>query len=235
MSRPDCIALITGRGGSKRFPGKHLAPLGSKPLIAWSIEAALEASTIDRAIVSTDDPKIAAAARDAGGEVPFLRPSHLATDHVTNCDVMLHALDWLENEAGLPDILCLCQATSPFRTAQDLDDAITEFERTGADSLVSVTPATPPEHLLYLDEDGHASPAWNQPAQNKRLQELRPCYRPNGAIYLVRPKSFRQRGEILCDRPLAHLMPSARSIDIDTAEDLTLAAAMLAVSGATDA
>lgn len=235
MSRPDCIALITGRGGSKRFPGKHLAPLGRKPLITWSIEAALKASKIDRTIVSTDDPDIASAARDAGAEVPFLRPSYLATDHVTNRDVMLHALDWLETEAGLPDILCLCQATSPFRTARDLDDAIIAFEEAGADSLVSVTPATPPEHLLYLDEAGHAFPAWNRPGQDKRLQQLRPCYRPNGAIYLVRPESFRKRGEILCDRPLAHLMPSSRSIDIDTAEDLALAAAMLGLSGAPNA
>ncbi|WP_394691599.1 cytidylyltransferase domain-containing protein [Hoeflea sp.] len=227
MSRPECIALITGRGGSKRFPGKHTAPLGGKPLIAWSVEAALMASRMNRTIVSTDSTEIAAAAREAGAEVPFARPAELATDTVSNCHVMLHALNWLESESSLPDILCLCQATSPFRSAEDLDAAIAAFENHGADCLVSVTSATPPEHLLYLDEAGFASPASIDGAQDRQLQQLKPCFRPNGAIYLVRPESFRKRREILSERPLAHIMPAARSIDIDTAEDLALAEAML--------
>jgi CMP-N,N'-diacetyllegionaminic acid synthase len=235
MSQPNCIALITGRGGSKRLLGKHTRPLGGKPLIAWSIEAARNSAWITRTIVSTDSPRIAAAAASAGAEVPFLRPAELAADDVTNCDVMLHALDWLECHGRLLDMLCLCQATSPFRTAADLDSAIETFSSSNVESLLSVTSTTPPGHLLYIDQSGHAAPACPDPAQEQRLQELRPAYKPNGAIYLVRPDSFRRRRKILCDRPLAYVMPAMRSIDIDTADDLALAEALLGVEGALDA
>jgi CMP-N,N'-diacetyllegionaminic acid synthase len=231
MSQPNCIALVTGRAGSKRFPGKHTRLLGGKPLIAWSIAAGLNAKAVAKTIVSTDSPEIAEVAHAAGADVPFLRPASLAGDEVTNCAVMLHALDWLEEHEAAPDILCLLQATSPMRGPEDLDAALARFMDSDAETLVSVTLATPPEHLYHVDAAGRAAPVRKTGLQFKRLQELPAAYRPNGAIYLVRPQSFRRRRVILCERPLAYVMPFSRSIDIDTPGDLKLAEAFLSLQG----
>ena len=114
------LALVPARGGSKGIPGKNIIPLGGKPLIAWTIEAAKAVDTIDRLIVSTDDEAIAHVAQDYKCEVPFLRPPELAEDETAGIDVVLHALD----ELDYFDVIVLLQPTSPFRTAAQIDEAI---------------------------------------------------------------------------------------------------------------
>ena len=109
------LGLIPARGGSKGLPGKNLMVLAGKPMIAWTIEAALAAHSIDDVVVTTDSAQIAAAARDAGADVPFMRPADLAADGTPMVDTVLHALDALEAQGQAYDVVALLQPTSPLR------------------------------------------------------------------------------------------------------------------------
>ncbi len=109
----DVVALVTARGGSKGVPGKNIAPVAGKPLIAWTIEAALSARCLSRTLVSTDDAGIAAVARACGAEVPFVRPADLAGDRSSHISVVLHALDWLEGQARCLTTLSFCSPLPP--------------------------------------------------------------------------------------------------------------------------
>jgi len=221
----DCTALITARGGSKRLPGKNIKLLAGKPLIAWSVEAALAARSIDRVIVSTDDTEIAAAAAAAGADVPFLRPAEISGDHASHYDVIAHALDWLEQETGrLPQLLCLLQPTSPLRTGEDIDAVVELVLSRDADAGVSV--AAVPVHPAYMYRvDGNMSAERYLPPDDRylRSQDLEPLYFVNGAVYILRPETFRLRKNVLPERPVAYLMPYERSTDIDNASDFELA------------
>lgn len=225
------VALITARGGSKRIPGKNLRLLGGKPLIAWTIEAALGAKTISRVLVSTDDEKIAEAAARAGADVPFLRPAALSDDTSPHYDVVAHALDWLEHEAGRPpELLCLLQPTSPLRTSVDIDGLIGLVETSGADSgfTVSKVPIHP-AYMYRLDAEGRSQSYLPRQDKYLRSQDLEPLYYVNGAVYVLRPATFRQRRSILCDRPVSYVMPPERAVDIDEEHDLVLAQSLLAL------
>ena len=131
-------AIIPARGGSKGLPGKNLRKFLEKPLIAWTIEQALNTSIIDQVLVSTDDPVIADVARSYGARVPFLRPKKYATDIASTESAMLHMLKRLQKQEHLSDAIILLQATSPVRSKGTITRAINEFELSGADSLVSV-------------------------------------------------------------------------------------------------
>ena len=121
------VALICARGGSKGLPGKNIRPLAGKPLIAWAIEQARAVKRIGRVIVSTDSEEIAAVARQAGAEVPFLRPAELAQDKSPEWLVWRHALDYLKvNEGSYPDALIVVPATAPLRAVADLERCLDE-------------------------------------------------------------------------------------------------------------
>ncbi|MCG8359105.1 MAG: acylneuraminate cytidylyltransferase family protein, partial [Kiloniellales bacterium] len=135
------VALVPARGGSKRGPRKHLAPCGGKPLLAWTVEAALGSTTIDRAILSTDDPEIAEAGRRLGLEVPFLRPREIAGDAVPMAPVMQHALTWLQQHGEKIEALVLLQPSSPLRRAAHIDAAVALFRESDVETVVSVVEA----------------------------------------------------------------------------------------------
>jgi CMP-N,N'-diacetyllegionaminic acid synthase len=220
-----CVALVTGRGGSKRLPGKNVRQLTGRPLIAWTILAACNAATVDRVIVSTDDQAIANAAREAGGEVPFMRPKHLSSDSSSHVGVIMHAVNWLEGTMGiLPELLCLLQPTSPMRTSADIDAVVDLVRLTGADCGISVSPAkNHPAYLYRLDKNGQATSYLPPIAGYQRSQDVEPLHAINGAVYVIRPHTFRKREKVLSDDLVAHIMPAERSIDIDTEEDLKFA------------
>lgn len=235
MSRAaSSVALITARGGSKRIPGKNLRSLGGKPLIAWTIEAALGARTVSRVLVSTDDEKIAEVAERAGAEVPFLRPAALSDDTSAHYDVVAHALDWLESEQGQPpELLCLLQPTSPLRVSSDIDGLMGLVEASGADSgfTVSKVPIHP-AYMYRLNADGWAQSYLPRPKKYLRSQDLEPLYYVNGAAYVLRPATFRQRRSVLCNRPISYVMPPERAVDIDEEYDLALAQSLLGLTSA---
>ncbi|RPJ23330.1 MAG: acylneuraminate cytidylyltransferase family protein, partial [Chloroflexi bacterium] len=147
----EILAIIPARGGSKGIPRKNIRNFAGHPLIAWSIAAAKQAECVNRVVVSTDDPEIAAVARELGAETPFLRPSELAQDNTTDLPVFEHALAWLaENEGYQPDIVVQLRPTSPIRPRDCVDSAVkTLIEHAEADCVRGVVPAGQNPHKMW--------------------------------------------------------------------------------------
>ncbi len=217
------LALIPARGGSKGLPGKNIRPLGGKPMLAWSVEAARASAYVDRVILSTDDPAIMDAGRASGAEVPFIRPPALATDTATTLDVVLHALETAGQDT---DYLVLLQPTSPLRTGADIDACITLTHRWNAPGAVSVCPAKPPQWMYHVDPDGRGLPVLGRTEGGQR-QSLPPAYLLNGAVYVVDIARFRANPAFITPDTRFHLMPPERSVDIDTALDFAWAELLL--------
>jgi CMP-N,N'-diacetyllegionaminic acid synthase len=212
---------VVARGGSKSIPRKNLARLAGRPLIAWTIEAALRCRAVDRVVVSTDDDEIAAVARAQGAEAPFLRPPDLAQDDTPTMPVVIHALRWLEVEQGyLPDVVLLLQPTSPLRTADDITSAMALAHERSADSVVSVSTALSHPYLAKrITTDGRLEDFMAHPKVERR-QDLEPAYSLNGAIYLARRAHLLETQTFYGPKTYAYVMPPERSLDVDTPWDL---------------
>ena len=219
----EIVGLITARGGSKEVPRKNVLPVAGRPLIAWTVEAAVEAQGLDRVIVSTDDPEIAQVCREWGAEVPFMRPPELSRDDTPHMPVMVHAVRWMEAHWGrAPEYVLLLQPTSPLRTAQDIDGAIQVARRTDADSVVSVCEAKEHPYLIKtVSEDGALVDFI--PGANLETRQLGPkVYFVNGAIYLTRSRVLVEEQTFYPRRVYAYVMPRERSLQVDTLWDLEL-------------
>jgi N-acylneuraminate cytidylyltransferase len=220
------LAVIPARAGSKRLPGKNLKDLGGKPLIVWTIEAALASPGVAEVWVSTDSGEIASVAHAAGARVPFLRPPELATDSASSLDVVLHALDRAREGRGadFPEVVLL-QPTSPLRNAGDVTAALALLRGKSADAVVSVCPADhSPLWMNVLPPDGSLQGFLRPEVKNLRSQDLPAYYRLNGAIYALRTEALRRERTFIPDRgAYAYIMPRERSVDIDDAMDLALA------------
>ncbi|BAE48892.1 cytidylyltransferase domain-containing protein [Paramagnetospirillum magneticum] len=216
------LALICARGGSKGLPGKNVRPLAGRPVIAWSVEAALGSSLIDRVVVSTDDPAIAEVARAAGAEVPFLRPAELASDTASLYDVIFHALEALDEE---PSHVVLLQATSPLRIAADIDGCIRLCLDHGAPAAASLCePGKSPYWMFLLDPDGTVRPVIPHDASGGRRQDLPVAWAPNGAVYVAETAWLRrERNFWKAGVTLGYVMPLERSVDIDSLLDFRVA------------
>jgi len=218
------IGLIPARGGSKGIPHKNVALLADKPMIAWTIEAALASSVLDRVIVSTDDEVIAEVARQWGASVPFLRPARLATDTASSIDVVLHTLDYLaHHEPPRPEWVMLLQPTSPLRTAEDIRAAVALQQAREARAVVSVCEAPhPPQWLRRLGLEGELLP-WLTDEMPTRRQGIGLVYQLNGAIYLAQTDRLAQERTFFPTGTFGYIMPPERSLDIDAAWDFYLA------------
>lgn len=199
-SRPEVLALIPARGGSKGIPRKNLLRLAGKPLIAYSIEQARASRHITRTIVSTDDPEIAAVARDCGAEVPFMRPAELAQDWSTDLDVFRHALATL---AATESYACECvvhlRPTGPVRQVTRIDEAIRIFlQDAGADSLRSVTSPAQTPFKMWRVEAGYLRPLLAvegaPEAHSLPRQTLPEVFWQNGYVDIVRPRVILELG-----------------------------------------
>jgi len=219
------LALIPARGGSKGLPGKNIRPLGGRPLIAWTIEAAHASRHIDRTVLSSDDEAIIAAARAHGCEAPFRRPTALAADDTAAIDVVLHALDELPGH----EVVVLLQPTSPLRTAADIDAACERFEQTGAPSCVTVTPVVQSPYWMYrLDDNGRLRALLDPWPGATRRQDLPEVVVLNGAVYVADAAWLRRERRFVGDDTVAVTIPAGRSVDIDTAADFDAAERALA-------
>jgi CMP-N,N'-diacetyllegionaminic acid synthase len=234
------LGIITARGGSKGVPGKNLKLLAGKPMLAYTIEAALGCAALDRVILSTEDAAIAEMGRSLRCEVPFIRPAELSRDDTPHLPVIQHAAAWMRDHAHyLPDAVMVLQPTSPLRTSADIAAAIALLESSGADSVLSVS-AVPghshPSRTLRLDASGQAVLfATGEPVRKRinRRQDLPPAWVMNGAIYAVRSGVLLGADPSLYgDRVVAYCMPAERSISIDDMDDWTAAERALAGSSA---
>lgn len=219
------LALITARGGSKRLPRKNVLPFCGQPLLAWSVQAAKQAEHVDRVILSSDDPEIIAAAREAGCEVPFVRPPELASDEASSVDVALHALDALAMQGDHFQWITLLQPTSPLRTAEDIDGSLRACVQAGAHSALGVTaPERSPFVMFTVNGAGSLDPLCNRgiDLQTARSQDFPPVLAINGAIFLTRVDWLREHRAFYGAGTIPWTMAQQRSINIDTPWDFAL-------------
>ncbi|ASJ74413.1 cytidylyltransferase domain-containing protein [Granulosicoccus antarcticus] len=221
------LAVIPARGNSKGLPGKNVIPLAGKPLIAWSIDAALDSDCVDRVVVSTDSQEIADIAKRWGADVPFLRPAALAMDDTPGMAPLLHACQMVPGY----DLVVLLQPTSPLRTAADVDKAIEQMIRQKADFCIGVTRAKHhPNWLFCLSEEGHLE-RYEEALMQTDRQSLSPVFAPNGAIYIANIAAMEEHKSMNGPRTVAYEMSAERSADIDTAMDLKICEVLMSNPG----
>lgn len=225
------LALITARGGSKGLPHKNIRTLAGRPLIAWTVDAALRARRISvgDVVCTTDSRLIANAAAEAGARVPFLRPAALATDGASSLDVALHALDWLEtHEGSVFDTLLLLQPTSPLRTSAHIDEALALLQDSDADAVIGVYRAhASPFRMFVPDAGGLLQPLLPVEQRPHQRQLFPDVLTENGAIYVTLVPALRETRSFHGTRCLPYVMSARESIDIDTEADLQDAAALI--------
>jgi N-acylneuraminate cytidylyltransferase len=229
------LAVVPARGGSKGLPHKNLLLLGGRPLVAHAVQTALEASLTSRVLCSTDDPHIADVARDAGAEVPFLRPAHLAQDRTEDWPVFVHALDWLEQYDGwVADLIVNLRPTSPLRTPSHVDRAIRLLLESGVDSVKAICLARQHPHKMWLRQpDGRIQPFLKTPFRTSRgpdvpRAELEDVYWQNGVVDVTRREVIREQRVMIGHRAAGLVTEPEDSIDIDTPLDLALAEVLFA-------
>lgn len=216
MTTNSTLAIIPARGGSKGVKRKNIRDLDGRPLIAYTIDAAQESGEVDRAIVSTDNQKIADAAIAAGAEVPFMRPAELAEDATPTEPVLTHALEQLDEQF---DQFVLLQPTSPLRTAEHVTEAVRKYTDSSANSLVSVHQSKN-YRWRYTDE---GATQVNFGGDRSRRQDKRPEFAENGAIYITDVEAYLRTENLMCGRTDLYEMSERSTVDIDTLFDLWVA------------
>ena len=213
------LAVITARGGSKRLANKNILDLDGKPLIVWSIDEANKSKYIDKIIVTTDSKEISEISKVAGAEVPFLRPSLLASDNADTFSVLKHSIEFYK---GLNDYVILLQPTSPLRTVFHIDSAI-ELLNEKTKAVVSVSEVDhSPLWSNTLPENMSMKDFIRKSVKNIRSQDLPKYYRLNGAVYISEINYFYLEEGFLGPRSKAFLMSQLSSIDIDTELDFNM-------------
>jgi CMP-N-acetylneuraminic acid synthetase len=227
-----CIGIILARGGSKRLPGKNLLDLGGKPMLQWTIDAALSSGCFHRVLLSTDDEKIADIGRQCGAEVPFLRNS-AADDHAPSSAATLVALSqaetfWEEKYDSVAQMMANC----PFRTAADIRAGMRQFLDRGAPSQLSVFRFgwMNPWWAARMRDD--AEPEYLFPeARSSRSQDLPALYCPSGALWIASAQSLVESGTFYCPGHVLFPIDWVSAIDIDDEADLQMARVCLALRG----
>lgn len=220
------LAIIPARGGSKRIPRKNIKLFNGKPIIAWSVQAAMDAGIFDRIIVSTDDPEIASVAIGYGAEVPFMRPAELSNDHVGTRPVVAHAIEWCRANGFDPLLVCCIYATAPFIQIEDILKGLSILEHSNAEFAVSVTSFPfPIQRAIKLRLDGRME-MFNPGNYHTRSQDLPDAYHDAGQFYWGRANAWLLEDEIFGQSSLPVVLPRYRVQDIDTPDDWELAEQM---------
>jgi pseudaminic acid cytidylyltransferase len=220
------LAIIPARGGSKRIPRKNIRDFCGKPMIAWSIEAALDSGCIDRVIVSTDDDEIAEVARRHGADIPFMRPVDLADDYSGTTAVIQHATQWLVSKGTNPAQICCLYATAPFVTGSDLKRGLDLLIETSASYAFSVTTYSfPIQRALKLTAAKRIAMFLSEHADT-RSQDLEEAYHDAGQFYWGTPNAWLAAEAIYAAHSVPVMLPRYRVQDIDTLEDWERAVCM---------
>ncbi|MEK7507165.1 MAG: acylneuraminate cytidylyltransferase family protein [Patescibacteria group bacterium] len=215
------LAIIPARGGSKGIPKKNIVPVGGRPLIAWTIEAAKKSKYINKIVVSSDSDEILNVAKKWGA-YPLKRPAELATDTAPPEPIVFHVLDHLKKKGNyIPNILVYLQPTSPLRTRDDIDSAFNSFFKSKATAVISVYELDKKYLKAFItDKNGFLKGAVNNKYPFMNRQQLPSVYMPNGAIYIITRKEFMKTGQLFSNKTAPHVMTAEKSFDLDTLEDL---------------
>jgi CMP-N-acetylneuraminic acid synthetase len=225
----NVLGIIPARGGSKGVPRKNIRALLGKPLIAHTIEAARQARSLDRILVSTDDPEIAAVARRYGAEVPFLRPAEFATDTASSLSVIRHAIAWLAlHEHYQPDAVAILPPTSPLRTVEQIDRTIGLLWSSGLDSAVTIIPVQDHPYFIFSrGEKGEMAELIRLPEKPLRRQELPEFFTHSQSVIVSRTeylKNCSEKDAIFNFHSMAgHPVDRESAMDIDFPDDFVLA------------
>lgn len=229
------LAMIPARGGSKGLPGKNIKPLCGKPLIAWTARQALKSKLLDRVIVDTDSPEIAAVAKKYGAQSPYLRPARLAGDKARIVDVVLHAFEFFEKNGETFNYFLLLEPTSPLRKEGDIDRAIKKLVDAGsrADSLVSVGEIAL-EHPAYAKKmapGGLIEPYCKNVAAAGNRQGLAKAYFPYGVVYLSKVAAIKKTGQVYGGRVIPMEIERWQNYEINDIWDLRCVEAVMREQG----
>jgi N-acylneuraminate cytidylyltransferase len=216
------LAMITARGGSKRIPRKNIKEFNGKPIIAYSIEAAIKSGAFDEVMVSTDDQEIAEIARKYGASVPFMRSEKTANDFATTVDVIDEVISEYHNRGKDFDVFACIYPTAPFITSDKLKEAVEKLSASDADSLIPVVRFSyPPQRAMEI-RDGRL--VFRQPENlSKRSQDLEPHYHDAGQFYVVKTESFLKNKGIMVGQILPMELSELEVQDIDNEVDWKLA------------
>ncbi len=223
------LCVIPARGGSKRIPRKNIKSFNGKPIIAYSIEAALDSDCFDKVIVSTDDLEIAEVGRAYGAEIPFMRPEELANDYAGTLPVIKHAIEWFEQNQTRPDNVCCIYATAPFVQIEAIKAAYQQLQDTAADYCFTVaTFPFPIQRAVKITEKQRLQMFY--PEQfNTRSQDLEKAYHDAGQLYWGRAEAFKAQKQLFSEAASPYVLPGYLVQDIDTPDDWTRAEMMYQV------
>lgn len=217
------IAIVSARSGSKGLPDKNIKDLNGKPLMAYSIEAAIESGCFDKVMVSTDSKYYAEIARSYGADIPFLRSEATSSDLASSWDAVDEVLEGYEKIGVTYDTFCLLQPTSPMRLPDDIKQAYRLYEEKSAIAVLSMTELEHPIEWCGKLDESLSLEEFNKKTVGTRRQDMGKSYRPNGAIYVVSVPEFRKDRNLYRVGSYAYIMPKERSVDIDTEFDFKFA------------
>lgn len=225
------LALIPARSGSKGLPGKNIRPLLGKPLIAWTIEQALNSKCVDKVVVSTESPILASVARSYGAETPFLRPKKLASDTAKSIDVILQAVDYFNKKSENFDYLVLLEPTSPLRGISDLDNAIKKLINKSkvSDALVSVGKiGLENPYIAKLIINGYVEPLIKKNTKKSfQRQQLPETFFPYGVIYASKVEALKKNKTFYHQRTIPYFIQRWQNYEIDDIYDFVCIEAIL--------
>lgn len=216
------VAIITARGGSKRIPRKNIKPFLGKPILEYSIEAALQADMFHEVMVSTDDEEIAQVAKNAGAKIPFMRSDETANDFATTADVIGEVLEAYERIGMSFDRACCLYPTAPFVTPNAIKTAMMLLEQENADCVIPVVKYSFPPQRSVVINNGRLEPKWRE-SMSKRSQDLEPLYHDCGQFYCINVESFKKQKVIWMENAVPLIQDESSVQDIDTLEDWKIA------------
>lgn len=230
MMNDNVLVIIPARGGSKGIPRKNIKPLNGKPLIYYAIDTARAITADENICVSTDDVEIKSVVEAYGLKVPFLRPDELATDTAGSYEVLLHALDFYEQQGKHYDIVLLLQITSPFRTAEQVKEALELFRQTNDKDAMVVSvkecPSNPYYDIFEEDQNGYLQISKGDGTIYRR-QDAPKVYEYNGAIYIMDAHTLKHTHMHKIPHRVKYVMDTKSSFDLDTMQDWEMAEMML--------
>lgn len=216
------IAMITARGGSKRIPYKNIKDFCGKPILAYSIESALQSGIFDEVMISTEDGEIARIAQNYGAAFPFKRSDRMADDHATTIDVMLEVVECYQKLGIYPDTVCCLYPTAPFVTAQKLKDAYNLFQSSGAQALIPIVKFSFPPQRSFVVCDGYLEFKWKE-YELSRSQDLETYYHDAGQFYMIRTDVMKREHTLVPEKTIPLICSEMEVQDIDNLEDWNIA------------